>query len=242
MTTKKLINWMELSYPQVAKLDREKVVIFTTGSIEPHGLHLPLGTDFFIPDMIVREVCKRTGSIYAPPIPYGLAQCWRNVKGTLWLRPGTLAALVEDLIESFYKHKFKRFLIIDGHGDNYAGYDLAFYRLIMKYEDIVLKNCRWYHKDFVTVNKKLKYDVIHADKAETEMVLLYEKDLVDMKKAKDYKCKWPISWVSDLKKLLPHCVCGEPTKANLKDAKKLFENVVRRMCKVVRKLERRKGV
>jgi creatinine amidohydrolase len=238
---KKLINWIELPYQEISKLNKDKVVIFAVGSIEPHGKHLPLGTDYFIPDMIAREVCKRTGSIYAPAIPYGLAQCWKKVKGTLTLRAETLADLVEDLIESFYDQGFRRFLIIDGHGDNYIGYDLAFYRLIKKYKDIILKSCCWYHKDFVTVSKKLKYDVMHADKAETEMILLYAKDLVIMKKARDYKCKLPISWVPDLKKLLPHCVCGEPTKANLKDAKKLFGNIVKVMCGVVRRLERSKN-
>jgi hypothetical protein len=41
-------------------------------------------------------------------------------------------------------------------------------------------------------------------------------------------------------KLLPFAVGGEPSKANLHDAKLLFENVVTEIGKVVRKLEKRK--
>ena len=39
------MHWGELSWPQVEKLDKSKVVIAPLASVEQHGRHLPLLTD-----------------------------------------------------------------------------------------------------------------------------------------------------------------------------------------------------
>lgn len=243
MAKKKLINWNNLAYTEAKKIDKEKVVVFVSGAIEPHGEHLPLGSDFFCPKVVAQEVCRRTGSIYGEEIPYGLSMAWNEAPGLVTIRAETLASLIEDLINSFYSQGFRRFLVIHGHGDNPIGIDLAFYHLIPEKRDIILKQVNWCHKDFTAVSKKLKYEVYHADKGETEMVMIYDPSLVKMKKAKDfkdYKKRLSTGWQADLMKVLPFTVGGEPSKANKRDAKLLFENVVVEICKVVRKLEKRK--
>ena len=69
----------ELNMPQAEKAAKDgKVVIIPCGSIEEHGTHLPLNTDSLQAEYIALEVAKKTGSLLAPPLRYGLCNSTRK--------------------------------------------------------------------------------------------------------------------------------------------------------------------
>ena len=47
-------------------LETNRLGIIPTGSIEQHGPHLPLGTDFLIADCLAKRVSEKTDAIVTP--------------------------------------------------------------------------------------------------------------------------------------------------------------------------------
>jgi len=115
-------------------IKEEKLLIFTVGSLEQHGPHLPLATDSIIPYEISKKVAKEVNAVVAPPTTYGYKSKPRsgggeNFSGTISMQGKTLICLVKDLINSFLKDGFKKILVLNWHLENvdfvYEGVDLA---------------------------------------------------------------------------------------------------------------------
>ncbi|MEM2914175.1 MAG: creatininase family protein, partial [Candidatus Bathyarchaeia archaeon] len=109
-------------YNTYEDLEKSKVdtAILPIGSIEQHGPHLPLGTDWMIVEEIARKVAEKLGNCYLlPAIPYGNSQEHLDFPGTVTLKPSTLAQVVRDIVMSLYLNGLKKIIIIQGHGGNW---------------------------------------------------------------------------------------------------------------------------
>jgi creatinine amidohydrolase len=96
------------------------VALLPLGSTEPHGPHLPLDTDVTIAVAQARrasELLERAGvrTLLLPPIAYGLTNYTDGFAGRITLKPGTLWALVEDVVESLEQQGVVRVLLVNGH-------------------------------------------------------------------------------------------------------------------------------
>ncbi len=70
----KKIYIMEMSQPEVEELlNQNDQVIIPTGSIEQHGPHLPMGTDYFNGFNAARIVAEKTDSLLVPFSPIGFS-------------------------------------------------------------------------------------------------------------------------------------------------------------------------
>jgi creatinine amidohydrolase len=94
------------------------IVVLPVGSTEEHGTHGPLGTDTFAARIVCRGVAERVDGLLAPALPYGMACDQVNYKGTVALRPSTLALLVKEICENFIRDGFRLVLLISGHRGN----------------------------------------------------------------------------------------------------------------------------
>src|SRR5688572_19969204 len=79
------------------------VALLPIGSTEPHGPHLPLDTDVTIALAQARRAAARLGelgvtAVVLPAIAYGITRFTEGFAGRVTLRPGTLWALLEDLV------------------------------------------------------------------------------------------------------------------------------------------------
>ena len=111
----------QCTWPQVERyLERETGVLIPIGSTEQHGPTGLIGTD----DICARTVAAAAGAeldvMVAPPIPVGLAEHHMAFAGSMTLRKETLVALMEDYTSSLYRHGFRKFYFINGHGGNIA--------------------------------------------------------------------------------------------------------------------------
>ncbi|MFQ5914311.1 MAG: creatininase family protein [Nitrospinota bacterium] len=109
--------WLhDLRWPEVeAYLEDNDTILLPLGSTEQHGRHLPLKTDTVEAAEVARAVAERTGVLVAPPLPYGWTPHHMAFPGTLTLRPETLAAVIEDVCQSFIFHGFRKIFILNGH-------------------------------------------------------------------------------------------------------------------------------
>jgi creatinine amidohydrolase len=93
--------------------------LIALGSIEQHGPHLPLGTDRFIADALVKGLAERLPDAFAlPALAIGCASEHLDFPGTLHIEPATLEALLRDLLASLEHHGFRRAFVFTAHGGN----------------------------------------------------------------------------------------------------------------------------
>ena len=61
-----------MNYREVEEyLQTSDTILIPVGSLENHGLHMPLGTDALIPDEIARLIDRKSPLLIAPTINYG---------------------------------------------------------------------------------------------------------------------------------------------------------------------------
>ncbi len=100
---------------------RNTVVIVPIGSIEQHGLHLPINTDCRTAEYVARQAAMLAEDVpvlVTPIIPFGVSPHHMMHAGTISLRIETVIALLRDVCESIIAHGFERIIILSGHGGN----------------------------------------------------------------------------------------------------------------------------
>ena len=110
-----------MNYLQVEEyLKTSDAIVIPVGSVENHGLHMPLGTDFLIPDEIARLLDERSPLLIAPTINYGATDDLTGFAGTVSIGTEGLIALLRAVCDQLYQYGFRHFLILNGHGGNTA--------------------------------------------------------------------------------------------------------------------------
>ncbi len=109
------------TWPEARALfDDRMVAILPVGSTEPHGPHLPLDTDVTIALAQARLStqwleAEGVASVVLPPVAYGVTRFTDGFPGWISLRPGTLWALLEDVVESLEDQGVRRIVFSNGH-------------------------------------------------------------------------------------------------------------------------------
>ena len=117
----KTVLMEEMSWRQIkaAMSQGYKTVIIPIGSIEQHGPHLAVGTDYLLGYPIAREVALRLGkTLVAPTIRPGLSEHHMHFPGTVTLRPETFMMVMEDYVSCYVRHGFTNIILINTHGGN----------------------------------------------------------------------------------------------------------------------------
>ncbi|MGF1530523.1 MAG: creatininase family protein [Puniceicoccaceae bacterium] len=98
------------------------VVILTTGAIEQHGPHLPVGVDAFLGQMFLDAALPKLSAdlpVYvAPPIQIGKSNEHDGFPGTLTISHQHLRRLVGAAIQQLKEWGFCRIRILNTHGGN----------------------------------------------------------------------------------------------------------------------------
>jgi creatinine amidohydrolase len=99
---------------------RARLALIPVGSLEQHGPHLTLDTDVAVARALTDRIHAELGddAVLCPPVEYGLSEHHMAFPGTLTLRPNTLVAVFDDLVESLAVWDLRRVLVINGHGGN----------------------------------------------------------------------------------------------------------------------------
>ncbi len=102
-------------FAQAMREDRWLLLPF--GSIEQHGPHLPLGTDFFYGEHVCLAVAERLNGLVAPGLPYGICRTMRHFPGTISLSPETFTPLLRELLAGYIGHGARKLALVAGHAE-----------------------------------------------------------------------------------------------------------------------------
>jgi creatinine amidohydrolase len=142
-------------------------------AIEQHGHHLPLGTDWIIAEASAKALGEKLGAFVLPATPFGCSREHIAFPGTITLRPSTLAAVLEDIVESLRHHGFKNIVVFSSHGGNWI-LKPTLRELNYKYPDL---NLVWASGPIPDKGESVPED-IHAGQDETSGMLHLRPDLV----------------------------------------------------------------
>src|SRR5207247_10210397 len=90
----------------------EGIVVLPVGATEEHGPHGPLGTDTFAAAIVAMKVAEKLGAVVAPARPYGMSEDQSDFRGTVSLRPSTLALVTREICEHFVRCGYR---VLQGH-------------------------------------------------------------------------------------------------------------------------------
>ncbi|NGM70625.1 creatininase family protein [Natronolimnobius sp. AArcel1] len=114
----------EMTVEDVERLEPE-VVVVGFGSTEPHGPHLPYGTDVFQTKAVCRRAVERANEKGARVLKYPTLPIGNNVNFKAFpfaCRIGvrTLMDIALDMIEALEAEGIRKILFVNGHGGNPA--------------------------------------------------------------------------------------------------------------------------
>lgn len=224
----KTIKYSSLTNFELEKIDKSKYLVIPIGSVEAHGHHLSMNNDNIIADYLAREVCIKTDSILCPQLQFGNTSKLEDFPGTINIRPEILKEYLVDILNSYIKAGFNNILIINGHRGNNQYIQEA----IDNFKD---KNIKFvFYKDIIKDDLDETYNGFHSNRIETELALIANKDSVKMDLVKDnlvqdrdqLKEKFP-------KTLMPDCIDGFPSKANVEEGKVVVEKIISKIVNLI---------
>ncbi|MBT0772434.1 creatininase family protein [Kineosporia sp. J2-2] len=181
------VNWERLTSPEAgATVGRTDAVIIPVGAVEQHGPHLPLAVDTLICQAVAEGVSALTGVPTLPPVTYGVSGSHGDFPGTVALRPETMIAVMEDLIDSLHASGVRQFVLLNGHIWNNGSLDVTAEKLRVRHPDSRVRAL-----GYVTmypgpeVNGRVQFGrgLMHANFFETSVMLHLHPDLVHMDRA-----------------------------------------------------------
>ena len=255
------IKLEEMSWPEVAEvLKQPNVVILPAGSMEQHGLHLPLNVDSscsaYIAEQTAIKVIEehKIQVLVAPTVSYGETSSFRRYPGTIGISLDTLVGMIGDIVRSFMNQGFKNIVVVNGHSGNTIPIAEALRKASVDFPDAGLYAVNWWGLGFDVIPNIRKSEVgLHADELETSLSLVIQPENVHMEKAVKDMPSYSLSsrWVvPDLQqspnRVFYHSrkgfpkrpgegsgVMGDPTVASRETGEKIIAAVVDDLAKII---------
>ena len=159
-----------------------EVGVIGIGSTEPHGPHLPYGTDTYILESILEPAVRQANAdggkvLLMPSLPISLNNNMRAFPFALRFNVSTFFAMLQDLVTQFEKEGVRKVVLANAHGGN-PDVLRAFQRDAMKREGpfLVMVNIQAGAAD--VAKEVIEHPSDHAGEAETSLMLAYRPELV----------------------------------------------------------------
>jgi creatinine amidohydrolase len=116
----KIKNYLpHMTWPEVRDLlIRTDLAIIPVPSLEQHGLHAPIGTDFYSGIERAKLIAQRTDVLVAPILFAGQSPYHMDFPGTVTLSAETMQRVYFEGAQSLIRHGFRRILLLNSHAGN----------------------------------------------------------------------------------------------------------------------------
>ena len=221
-------------------LDGCATVLIPFGSVEEHGLHLPLSTDTIEAYEVAKKAARQIPLFVAPPVHYGNCRSTACHPGTISISTATLKLLFKDIVRSLRGHGMKNFIALSGHagGAHCMALQEAGEELIAEFQDIEVA---------VVTEFDLARDAgrglivtpgdSHAGEIETSRIMHTHPHLVKGAAPAEYPA-FPVGiLVRDKRRYWPGGVWGDPCKASAEKGAELEALVVAKLVELVKVIE-----
>lgn len=210
----KVRNYLpHMTVPEVQDLlTRSDMVIIPVASLEQHGLHLPIGTDYLNGVERAKLIAQRVDVLVAPILLPGQSPYHMGFEGTVTLPSTLVQEVYVEAARSLMRHGFKRFLIMNAHGGNAAITRFVVDRINQETEGIavdlgaVLGPFRTSSAEPADEASPPVFDR-HGGTGETSSSLYLIPELVDLDAAVPAELTLP----EHMEDILPQVVDGDPT-------------------------------
>jgi creatinine amidohydrolase len=230
----------DLTLPQL-RTAIPNVVVLPFGATEPHGHHMPYGTDVFESEAIADcacELAREHGAKVAalPCIPFGVQTSQQTYPLAMNLNPSTLNQIISDLTESLDNSGIEKAVILNGHGGN------DFYSHLKELygkRKVFLVQVNWFAMCHDLQKELFPAGGDHAHDLETSLVLHLRPELVDMNSAgpqstaefrlAGMRAGWaraPRPW----EKFTADSGAGDPRQATAEKGARFFDAVTRELA------------
>ncbi|WP_425538622.1 creatininase family protein [Microaceticoccus formicicus] len=174
-----------LSWKQAENIfKRVDIAILPVGSVENHGTHGPLGTDYLIPERLSEMIEKETEVIVLPVIPYGVCPHHKSFPGTINIGHDALQMVVRNIVFSLFEQGIKKFVFLNGHGGNDSSLDMVALELYNR--GGIAATVDWW-----VLAGQLNNEWVggHAGREEASAIMAIDEDLIDLNEVVplDYK-------------------------------------------------------
>ena len=222
-------------------LRQTKTIVFPFGTIEEHGSHLPLHTDSFIIQEVLRLVAKKRKFFLAPLVYYGVCTTTKDHPGTISVSPETLRRLAYDLVADAYKKGLRNFLLISGHGGS------LHMSALKETAEVLVENLK-----NIKIAVLSPYDVLwnelseitetpndsHAGELETSIMLSLSPRLVKGRAPEGYPHIPKPFTVKDKRKYWPGGVWGNPQRASAGKGERALKLITDKIIQILDKVEK----
>ncbi len=213
---------------EIMQIDPE-VAIISVGSLEQHGPHLPVMTDWAIATELGNRIAEKMNAFLVPALPVSTCREQMGKKGSVWMEPTTFYQMMTDMIMSLKLQGFKKVGIIQCHGGIFIMTPLirdlnARHNpdLMVALADITGISARLYGEGIAETNTEL-----HAGEAETSQMLAIAPETVHMDKAVDFVPTVPRPYLNygSIYRATPTGVWGEATKGTAEKGERMLERM-----------------
>lgn len=210
---------------EIMALDPE-IAIIPVGSLEQHGPHLPVMTDWAIASELGRRVAEKMNAFLVPAMP--ISTCRENMgkKGTVWMEPLTYYQMMTDIIMSLKLQGFKKIVILQMHGGVFINTPLVRDLNARHNPDLMVAlvdGCSFfemlYRDGIIETSTEL-----HSGEVETSQMLYLAPETVHMDQAVDFVPNVPRNYLNygSMFRATPTGVWGEPSYGSAEKGERIF--------------------
>ncbi|MDH3735331.1 MAG: creatininase family protein [Gemmatimonadota bacterium] len=203
-----------MTVPEVQRfLERSDMVLIPVASLEQHGLHLPIGTDYINGVEQAKLIAQEVDVLVAPILLPGQSPYHMGFEGTITLPSTLVQEVYVEAVKSLINHGFKRFLIMNAHGGNRAITTFIVDRINQETAGIAVDlgaaSAPFRDRAMAATAPVPDRTVLdrHGGTPETSSSLYLMPTLVDMEAAEPATVSMP----DHLEAMLPEVLAGDPT-------------------------------
>jgi len=247
---------MEMTLDDVQRFEPEVVVVPLT-STEPHGPHLPYGTDYFIGDGLVRAAVVQANQSDAkvlmyPSLPVGNNVNFRSFPFACRVKVRTYMNMLLDIIEALEQDGIRKIVLANSHGGNVDTIKAVLREHFERHpadssERAFVCFCRAASMVTSEAARQIEHPSDHAGESETSLMQHFQPDLVREKKLDDFPVAHPalpelrdgrVHFVRPWEKYMPLACGGETRKSSSEKGRALTESAASGLANYLTSLSR----
>lgn len=224
-----------------------EVAVVPIGATEPHGLHIPYGSDTFHATAVADRCCEAALKLGAkvvllPTIPYGVDSNLMGFPMAIHVGQPVLDAMVAEIIRSLEHHGILKIVLFNGHGGNCFK---PLLRELFGQTKAWVCLVDWWKVALDKAPGIFVHRGDHADEFETSVGLALFGDLVHLEDADDGATRESRleaineGWVQITRPwhlLTKNAGVGDPRQASAQKGEEILAVVVERMARFLKEL------